>query len=117
MRIAATLGLLALLGTAAAADDKIDLKKIVGKWEHQEKSPGGAVWVTEFTDKGKLVVHVSPTTKLDGTYKILEGGKVETKLSLESAVEQLTWSVKKLTDDELVLESDLVKPRSYKRKK
>ena len=117
MRKVTAVVLLALLGAAAAADDKIDFKKLVGKWEHQEKRPDGAVWVTEFTEKGKFVLHVSPTTKFEGTYKILDGGKLETNLPLESAVEKLTWTVKKLTDDELFLDHDATKPRSFKRMK
>ena len=90
------------------ADDKIDEKKLVGKWEltksDDENAPKGAV--IEFTKDNKLTVTIEfngKELKLNGTYKV-DGNKLTVKLtSPDGKEEEDTDTVKSLTDEKLVL--------------
>ena len=42
---------LAMIGGVTAADDKIDAKKLLGKWQHNEKK-----FVIEFLKDGKVTI-------------------------------------------------------------
>jgi uncharacterized protein (TIGR03066 family) len=59
MRIVLGFALMAVMGAVSADDEKIDTKKLVGKWETNDK------------DKGKLVIEFSK----DGKYQIATGRK------------------------------------------
>jgi uncharacterized protein (TIGR03066 family) len=101
--------------TAAAAQDKekdkIDPKKLLGKWEPKE----GKV-VIEFADKGKLTVDAGgKDQKFEGTYK-LDGNRLEIAIMVFEKEQKETLTVKKLTDEELVTESK-GKEETLKRKK
>jgi uncharacterized protein (TIGR03066 family) len=93
--------------------DKIDLKKLMGKWEPKE----GKVLI-EFADKGKLVLSVDANgkgQKFEGTYK-LDGNRLEIDILIDKQQKE-TLTVKKLTDDELVTTDSKGKEETLKRKK
>ena len=92
---------LALAGfTTAAGQEKIDGKKLVGKWE-----PADLPWMTvEFTEKGTVSVAVEKggkSVKVDGTYK-LDGDKLEMALKMDDKVQKETITISRLTDEEFV---------------
>jgi uncharacterized protein (TIGR03066 family) len=94
---------LALAGfTTAAGQEKIDGKKLVGKWEPTDVT--GAMLVVEFTDKGTVSVSVEKggkSVKVDGTYR-LSGDRLEMALKMDGKEQKETITVTRLTDDELV---------------
>lgn len=98
---------IALVVTAGlSADDKvekIDAKKLVGKWEPKEAKEGGKM-VIEFTKDGKISVSFDldgKAGKLEGTYKV-EGNKLNYTVKLGEKEETKTRTVSKLTATELV---------------
>ena len=106
-------GLLAtlVLGPTLSADDKkdekIDAKKLIGKWEPKEKKEG-ASFVIEFLKDGKATFTINrdgKETKLDGTYKV-DGNKLTTAMKIGEMERTRTLVVKKLTDTELVATDD-----------
>ena len=103
MRTLLGLGLvLALTCGATAADEKIDAKKIVGKWEPKEPKKGEAM-VMEFTKDGKLTVTGDmggKDVKIDGTY-MLDGDKLTFALKFMEVEIKETVTITKLTDDEM----------------
>ena len=100
-------------GAAGQDKEKIDPKKLIGKWEPKE----GRV-VIEFADKGKLTLSVDAdgkSQKFDGTYK-LDGNRLEIVIMIEKEQKE-TLTIKKLTDDELVTTDSKGKEETLKRKK
>jgi uncharacterized protein (TIGR03066 family) len=92
--------------------DKVDLKKLMGKWEPKE----GMV-VIEFADKGKFSLSVGTDgKKFDGTYK-LDGDRLELAITIIDKEQKETLTIKKLTDDELVTTDSKGKEETLKRKK
>lgn len=94
--------------------DKIDPKKLMGKWEPKE----GRV-VIEFADKGKLTLSVDgggKSQKFDGTYK-LDGNRLELAVTIIDKEQKETLTIKKLTDEELVTTDSKGKDETLKRKK
>jgi uncharacterized protein (TIGR03066 family) len=113
-----TVMFLALAGLAGAAQDKdkdkVDPKKLVGKWEPKE----GRI-VIEFADKGKLSLSIDSegkSQKFDGTYK-LDGNRLEVAIVILDKEQKETLTVKKLTDEELVTTDSKGKDETLKRKK
>jgi uncharacterized protein (TIGR03066 family) len=108
---------LAFAGFAAGQEkdkDKIDLKKLMGKWEPKE----GAI-VIEFADKGKLTLSVDlggKSEKIEGTYKV-DGNKLEVVLAFGGKEQKETLTVKKLTDEELITTDSKGKEETLKKKK
>jgi uncharacterized protein (TIGR03066 family) len=111
---------LALAGFTAAGQekdkdkDKVDIKKLMGKWEPKE----GGITI-EFADKGKLILSVDlggKTEKVEGTYK-LDGAKLEVVLSFGGKEMKETLTIKKLTDDELVTTDSKGKDETLKKAK
>lgn len=100
-------------------DEKIDAKKLIGTWKPvKSKDPSTAA---EFTKDGKIRVEVTgggKTAVLDGTYKV-EGGKLSSTLTLrgesDPKVDQFIYSIKTLTDKELVVENAAGKVETYSR--
>ena len=90
--------------------DKVDLKKLMGKWEPKE----GRV-VIEFADKGKFSID-SDGKKFDGTYK-LDGDRLEIAITIVDREQKETLTIKKLTDEELVTTDSKGKDETLKRKK
>src|ERR1700722_615303 len=71
MRVILGCALVASLVSGVAADDeKIDTKKLIGKWEPKEENSKGKVMI-EFSKDGKLTVTFSgKEDKIEGTYKV-----------------------------------------------
>jgi uncharacterized protein (TIGR03066 family) len=93
---------------ALADDEKIDTKKLIGKWTTKEKDKEGLSSVLEFAKDGKLTLIVNSNGKeetFDGTYKV--DGTVLT-LTLKFPIREVTHTntVVRLTDAELDLKSD-----------
>mgnify|MGYP000458435570 CR=1 FL=1 len=102
-----------------SADDKIDAKKLIGKWEPVAPKKEEPKIVVEYLDKGKLIVTVTvgdKVEKLEGTYKI-DGNKIEVALSLGGKDIKETLTVTKLTDDEMVSKDSKGKEDTLKRVK
>lgn len=120
----------ALLGCGAAAillfsvanasddkkDEKIDVKKIIGKWEPTEGKQDFKM-VVEFAEKGKLSLSLTvmdKTEKIDGTYKV-EGNKMDLTLSIGGKEQKETLTILKLTDEEMATEDSKGKKETFKR--
>jgi uncharacterized protein (TIGR03066 family) len=103
------------LAVAVAQDkDKIDPKKLLGKWE-----PKDSKVVIEFAEKGKLTLSQDgdgKSQKFDGTYK-LDGNRLEIAIVILEKEQKETLTVKKLTDEELVTTDSKGKEETLKRKK
>ena len=118
MRALLGLGLLIVMGAATAADDKIDAKKLVGKWEINDvkKDVKGTV---EFTKDQKLIYVLNlkgKDLKMDGTYK-LEGSKLSVTLKIMDTDTTKEMTVKKLTDAELTVEDEKGEAKTLKKAK
>ena len=86
-------------------DEKIDAKKLVGKWEPKEK---GAAGVVEFTKDGKVTITATvdgKEMKFEGTYKV-DGNKLSATLKADDKEQTQTRTITKLTDTELVTKED-----------
>jgi uncharacterized protein (TIGR03066 family) len=97
-----TLGLVICFGVSAK-DEKIDAKKLVGKWEPKEQVKDKAFTI-EFTKDGKVTITAASggkDTKVEGTYKV-DGNKVTTTMKFGDKERTETHTVSKLTDTELV---------------
>lgn len=104
-----------LVASAGLSQEKVDDKKIVGKWEPTEGLPPGAKATVEFTKDGKLLINFSfgdKAEKIEGTYK-LEGNK----LSVDLKEKKETSTVTKLTDEDLFLKDEKGKEEKFKRLK
>jgi uncharacterized protein (TIGR03066 family) len=105
---------LAFAGSLIAQDkDKVDPKKLIGKWEPKE----GRV-VIEFEDKGKITIvdTEGKGQKFNGTYK-LDGNRLEIAITILEKEQKETLTVKKLTDEELITTDSKGKDETLKRKK
>ena len=92
-----------IAGASLAADDKIDPKKLVGKWQ-----PKDAKLRIELTADGKLAVVAKEGDKeftSAGTWK-LDGAKLAMTLQAGENETRETMTILKLTDDELVVETE-----------
>jgi len=107
---------LALACGTVAADDKIDPKKLVGKWE--QVKPEKPKIVVEYTADGKLKGAITIEDKeitVEGTYK-LDGNKLTMTSKIMGEKEQTrTVTITKLTDEELEGETDTGMKSSFKR--
>ena len=93
---------LGMAGAVAAADDKIDAKKLLGKWENKEQK-----FTVEFLKDGKVSIAGGPdgSLKADGTYK-MDGNKLVLTVKFGDDEKKMTRTVSKLTDAELVSKDD-----------
>ena len=101
------------------ADDKLDAKKLVGKWVPKEPKKGEESMVMEFSKDGKLTVTGDmggKELKLDGTYK-LEGDKLSFELKFAGETIKETVTLTKLTDDEMTGKDKDGKVESFKKMK
>lgn len=90
----------------AVADEKIDAKKLVGKWE--SKDPKAPKLVVELAKDGKITITGKEGDKeftATGTYK-LEGNKISVAVKFGDKEEKMTRTISKLTDTELVSKDD-----------
>jgi uncharacterized protein (TIGR03066 family) len=113
----------ALAVTAAPADDKaekIDGRKLVGKWRPTGKNVAeGVKAVIEFTKDGKIAIEMEKGDQrksVKGAYK-LTGDKLALSLDRGGKEDKETMTVTKLTDDDLVMEDPKGKVDTFKRVK
>jgi uncharacterized protein (TIGR03066 family) len=90
------------LGTGLLAEDKkdekIDAKKLVGKWGPKK----GGAFTFEFTKDGKATFSAPDDGKdSKGTYKV-DGDKLTLTMKMGDMEQTITRTVSKLTDTELV---------------
>jgi uncharacterized protein (TIGR03066 family) len=111
--------IVAMMCGLAIADDQVDTGKLTGKWELAEAKKGQALTL-EFLEGMKIslvVGEVGKEVKLEGTYSVFEGNRMNVMLKFmgEDIKESLT--IRKLTNDELVTEDSKGKTESFKKKK
>lgn len=99
-------GLLLCSGLVAddKKDEKIDAKKLVGKWTQKEKKG----FIVEFTKDGKATftsTQEGKEVKGEGTYQV-DGNKLMLELKFGDMERKMTRTISKLTDTELVSEDD-----------
>jgi uncharacterized protein (TIGR03066 family) len=117
--ILASVAVLALVGFACADDDddeKIDAKKLIGKWEPTKAEDKA---VLEIKDKGKLVLSVTineKTQQIEGTYK-LDGNKLEVELTFGDNKIKETLTIIKLSDKEMTTKDSKGKEETMKKVK
>jgi uncharacterized protein (TIGR03066 family) len=110
--------LLAVAGVAGAQpkDEKIDGKKLIGKWEPAD-GPKEFKVVIEFSEKGKVTVSADIGGKaetIEGTYK-LSGDKLTVSMKKGDKEKSETMTITKLTDTELVATDEKGKEEKLKR--
>lgn len=124
MRAVTGLALAAVFAVEAGvlADEpagKLDVVKLVGRWEPTDL-PKGAKAMVEFAKDGKLFVHneyAGQSFRLEGTYKV-DGNKLAVTMKRDGKDRQEMMTVAKLTEDELVMhEVGTKKPDTLKRVK
>ncbi len=98
MRMLLGCALAGLMVATAQADDKVDAKRIIGKWEPSEKKEK---LVIEFTKDGKVIMtgdkkDETPT----GTYTV-DGNKMTVTLKFMGKERTDVLTITKLTDTEL----------------
>ena len=89
--------------SVSADDEKLDAKKLIGKWEPKDKKEGHTV-VIEFRKDGKATfTHTADgkEMKSEGTYKVA-GNKITVTMKMDGEEKTHTHNVSKLTDTELV---------------
>lgn len=105
-----------LVASVGLADDKIDGKKLVGKWQPAEKKDNVTI---EFGKDNKLTIQVEiggKSEKMEGTYK-LDGNKLSVKLKFMDQDQTDEVTVNKLTDEELETTDKNGKKESLKKVK
>jgi uncharacterized protein (TIGR03066 family) len=122
MRAILGVGLLVALAGVGAADDKkdekIDPKKLVGKWELQGLKKGDSL-VLELTRDGKAVMvagNGKEEFKMNGTYK-LASDKLLLDFDVMGLPVKQTIPLIKLTDDEMETKGPSGKNETYRRVK
>jgi uncharacterized protein (TIGR03066 family) len=103
----------------AGAEEKIDTKKLIGKWEPAKPDPKEPKMVLEIKDGGKFTISVTvgdKTEKIEGTYKV-DGNKVTVESKIGDKVEKETYTITKLTDTEMVSKDSKGKEETMKRVK
>jgi uncharacterized protein (TIGR03066 family) len=102
MRVA-LVGVLSLfLCGGAAADDRIDASKLVGKWVRTDAKAG--TFTIEFTNDGKVTsanTQNGKTINGTGTYKVL-GNKLHMLMQMGGKERKLSRTIIRVTDGELV---------------
>ena len=117
LALVAGLGLVATAG-ANAGQDKIDGKKLVGKWTPKDEAKAGKMFA-EFTKDGKLIVSINTgdkDLKIDGTYK-LDGNKLTMTMKIGDKEETETVTITKLTDEVMEGEDKAGKKETFTRVK
>ena len=100
MRTLLGIGLLIVMsGGLLAADEKIDAKKLLGKWEHKEMQ-----FFVTFLKDGKVTLD-GGDLQAEGTYKV-DGNKIKLKIKLGDMEKEMSRTITKLTDTELTSTDD-----------
>lgn len=105
--VAFALVLVGFAGSVCTADEKVDAKKLIGKWE-PAKADKGPKMVLEIQDKGKLELSVTfgeKTEKVEGKYTV-DGNKMTVELTFMGEKKKETMTIVKLTDTELVTKDE-----------
>jgi len=102
LALVAVMGLLSGVAADDKKDEKIDAKKLIGKWTPKDGGEKGK-FVVEFMKDGKLTFTAGgdKDLKLDGTYK-LDGNKLVLTVKFGEKEEKMTRTITKLTDTEMV---------------
>jgi uncharacterized protein (TIGR03066 family) len=91
----------ALSAEEKKGDEKIDAKKLVGKWSPKEE----ATFTVEFTKDGKATLITTTAdgkgAKVEGTYKV-DGNKLTATMKVDDKERTMIRTISKLTDTELV---------------
>ena len=99
------------------AYQKIDVKKLVGKWSAEDEDAGTSM-VVEFTKDGQLKVTAKEKkgkdVQLNGTYTV-DGDKVAVTFKAGDKEFKETLTIVKLTDDELVTKDSKGKKDTFER--
>lgn len=114
MRLILGCAAMMLVVAAAPAEDKtekIDAKKLVGKWEPAGDGKGKVV--IEFAKDGKLHV-TEKDMKHDGTYTV-DGNKITVAMTFVGMEQKHTVTVTKLTDAELTTKDEKGKEETLTR--
>jgi uncharacterized protein (TIGR03066 family) len=109
--------ILSLSTAITLAQEKLDPKKLLGKWEPVDSKLTNLT--LEFADKGKWTLTVEimgKTEKAEGTYK-LDGNKLEVTIAFAGQEQKEVLTVKKLTDTEFVTTDSKGKDEAFRRKK
>jgi len=97
-------------------DEKIDAKKLIGKWEPKDAKKDAKI-VMEFTKDGKMIVTAEKDFKVEGSYK-LEGNKLRIQMKVGENELNDTVTLTKLTDSVMEGESEGKKTKeTFKRVK
>lgn len=121
--VIASVAVLLLVGFAGAADEKkdekVDVKKLLGKWEPAKPEKDAPVMILEIKADGKFTLHVTfmgKTEKVDGTYKV-DGNKLDVEMKIGDKTEKDSLTVVKLTDTEMVTKGKNGKEEALKKVK
>ncbi len=98
-----------LVGGVSANEEKIDTKKLIGKWEPKEDNKGKVV--IEFMKDGKITITIGDGNKLEGTYKV-DGNKLTVLIKVD---EKKPITITKLTDTEMETKDDAGKVETFLR--
>ena len=109
MRIAIGCAFILAVAAAASAEEKIDAKKLLGKWERKDSKKETA-FIVEFAKDGRLIVTSGKDFKTDGNYA-LDKDKLTIHLKIGENEVKDTLTITKLTDTELEYESGSKKTR------
>lgn len=115
------IGLLLLVPHGTLADDKVDAKLLLGKWEPEKKPENVDKLVVEYKKDDKISVEVETQgmkLNFEGTYKVVDGNKLEIKIDFNGNEQHQKRKITKLTADEMVTNDDETKEeRKYKKVK
>lgn len=110
---------LLLAPSTSFVEEKIDGKLLLGKWQ-PEKQPEQFNLTVEYLKDNKLSVVLEAggeKQKGDGTYK-LDGNKLEVKVEVLGQEHNPKYTIKKLTEKEMVLiEEDKTEEKTFKKVK
>jgi uncharacterized protein (TIGR03066 family) len=109
----------AMACSLAAADEQIDFKMLLGKWELAEAKKGQAMSL-EFAADSKITALIGDPgkeVKVEGTYRPIENNKLDVSLKHMGEDFKETLIIRKLTDDELVTEDSKGKSEMFRKKK
>ena len=103
----ATLVLSCCLSADDKKDEKIDAKRLVGKWS-AKNAKEGRLGVIEFTKDGEVAITITSDgkeTKREGTYQV-DGDKLSLRVKSGNSEAIYNMTVTKLTNAELVTKDD-----------
>ena len=114
------IALLLLVPSGSMADDKIDAKLLVGKWEPDKLPENVDKMLIEFHKGDKVTLDLEAMgnkQKLEGTYKV-DGNHVSIKMTINGNDTDQKRKIVKLTENELVTKDEANdQERKYKRAK